>query len=100
VRAHFALGLGTGVLVANPIPVADELPAESYERALATALADAERQQVRGRDVTPFLLERLRALSAGESVRANLALLRNNARVAAQLATALAQQPDGPARPA
>jgi pseudouridine-5'-phosphate glycosidase len=100
VRAHFALGLGTGVLVGNPIPVADELPAESYERALATALADAERQQVRGRDVTPFLLERLRALSAGESVRANLALLRNNARVAAQLATALAQQPDGPARPA
>jgi pseudouridine-5'-phosphate glycosidase len=100
VRAHFALGLGTGVLVANPIPVADELPAESYERALATALADAERQQVRGRDVTPFLLERLRALSAGESVRANLALLRNNARVAAQLATALAQQPDGLARPA
>jgi pseudouridylate synthase len=90
VRAHFALGLGTGVLVANPIPVADELPAESYERALATALADAERQQVRGRDVTPFLLERLRTLSAGESVRANLALLRNNARVAAQLATALA----------
>jgi pseudouridine-5'-phosphate glycosidase len=100
VRAHFALGLGTGVLVANPIPVADELPAESYERALATALADAERQQVRGRDVTPFLLERLRALSAGESVRANLALLRNNARVAAQLATALAQQPEGLAPPA
>jgi pseudouridine-5'-phosphate glycosidase len=100
VRAHFALGLGTGVLVGNPIPVADELPAESYERALATALADAERQQVRGRDVTPFLLERLRALSAGESVRANLALLRNNARVAAQLATALAQQPEGLAPPA
>ena len=100
VRVHFALGLGTGVLVANPIPVADELPAESYERALATALADAERQQVRGRDVTPFLLGRLRALSAGESVRANLALLRNNARVAAQLATALAQQPDGLVPPA
>ena len=100
VRVHFALGLGTGVLVANPIPAADELPAESYERALATALGDAERQQVRGRDVTPFLLERLRALSAGESVRANLALLRNNARVAAQLATALAQQPDGLAPPA
>jgi len=93
VGAHFALGLGTGVLVANPIPVADELPADSYERALATALADAERQRVRGREVTPFLLDRLRALSAGESVRANLALLRNNARVAAQLATALARQP-------
>jgi pseudouridine-5'-phosphate glycosidase len=91
IRAHFGLGLGTGVLVANPIPVADELPAEVYERALATALADAERQHVRGRGVTPFLLERLRALSEGESVRANLALLANNARVAAQLAKALAQ---------
>ena len=91
VRTHFALGLGTGVLIANPIPVSDELPAETYERALETALSDAERHDVRGRSVTPFLLERLRALSEGESVRANLALLRNNARVAAQLAKALAQ---------
>jgi pseudouridylate synthase len=88
-RAHFALGLGTGVLIANPIPASDELPAETYERALATALSDAEEQNVRGRSVTPFLLERLRALSDGESVRANLALLTNNARVAAQLARAL-----------
>jgi pseudouridine-5'-phosphate glycosidase len=91
VRTHFALGLGTGVLIANPIPASDELPTESYERALETALSDAERQDVRGRGVTPFLLERLRALSEGESVRANLALLTNNARVAAQLARALAQ---------
>ena len=91
IRAHFALGLGTGVLVANPIPASEELPTEIYERALETALSDAERQQVRGRGVTPFLLERLRTLSEGESVRANLALLRNNARVAAQLAMALVQ---------
>ncbi len=91
VRAHFELGLGTGVLVGNPIPVTDELPAEIYERALATALADAEKQDIRGRSVTPFLLERLRTLSEGKSVQANLALLANNARVAAQLAKALAQ---------
>jgi pseudouridylate synthase len=90
-RTHFALGLGTGVLIANPIPVSDELPTKTYERALETALADAERQDVRGRAVTPFLLERLRTLSGGESVRANLALLANNARVAAQLARALTQ---------
>jgi pseudouridylate synthase len=89
-RMHFGLGLGTGVLIANPIPASDELPAETYERALETALLDAERQEVRGRNVTPFLLDRLRALSGGESVRANLALLVNNARVAAQLARALA----------
>jgi pseudouridylate synthase len=89
-RMHFGLGLGTGVLIANPIPASDELPAETYERALETALLDAERQEVRGRNVTPFLLDRLRALSGGESVRANLALLVNNARVAARLARALA----------
>jgi pseudouridine-5'-phosphate glycosidase len=91
IRAHFSLGLGTGVLIANPIPTTDELPAETYDRALETALAEAERQQLRGRRVTPFLLDRLRVLSEGQSVRANLALLRNNARVAAQLAKALAQ---------
>ena len=90
VRTHYALGLGTGVLIANPIPAADELPAETYGRALEAALADAEREGVRGRNLTPFLLERLRARSEGESVRANLALLTNNARVAAQLARALA----------
>jgi pseudouridine-5'-phosphate glycosidase len=90
-RAHFALGLGTGVLIANPIPASDELPIETYERALKTALSDVEKHDVRGRSVTPFLLERLRALSEGESGRANLALLTNNARVAAQLARAFAQ---------
>jgi pseudouridine-5'-phosphate glycosidase len=89
VRTHLALGLGTGMLIANPIPAADELPAEIYERALEAALSEAESRDVRGRDVTPFLLERLRALSGGESVRANLALLTNNARVGAQLAAAL-----------
>ncbi len=90
VRTHFALGLATGVLVANPIPASDELSAETYEQALETALSDAARQGLRGRGVTPFLLERLRALTGGESVRANLALLTNNARVAAELARGLA----------
>lgn len=91
VRTHFSLGLGTGVLVANPIPAAEAMPRELYESALAEALAAAAAQGVRGRDVTPFLLERMRAATGGESVRANLALLRNNARVAAALAAALAR---------
>lgn len=89
VRAHFELGVGTGVLVANPIPEADEMPRELYDRALRQALDAALTQGVRGRDVTPFLLERMRAVTGGDSVRANLALLRNNARVAARLAGAL-----------
>lgn len=85
VRVHFALGLGTGLVVANPIPEADELPAAIYDRALAAALAEAESAGVRGRATTPFLLDRLRALTRGASVRANVALLGHNARLAAAL---------------
>ncbi len=89
VRSHFELGFGTGVVVANPIPGTDEMPLELYARALRHALDDAVTEGIRGRAVTPFLLERMRAVTGGESVRANLALLRNNARVAAKLAAAL-----------
>ncbi len=89
IRAHFALGMGTGVVVANPIPLADEMPLELYERALGSALAAAEKEGVRGRAVTPFLLDAMRRITGGESVRVNLALLRHNARVAAQLAKEL-----------
>ena len=88
VRLHLSLGLGTGVLIANPIPVADEMASELYERALHTALADAEARGIRGRGVTPFLLDRMRAVTGGESVRVNVALLRHNAQVAAALAVA------------
>jgi pseudouridine-5'-phosphate glycosidase len=91
IRAHWDLGLGTGVLVVNPIPPADELPIESYQTALAEALAEADRRGVGGRDVTPFLLDRLRERTGGASVRANLALLAHNAQVAAALAGALAR---------
>ena len=88
VRLHLSLGLGSGVLIANPIPVADEMGTELYDRALNTALSDAAARGLRGRAVTPFLLERMRAITGGESVRVNVALLRNNARVAAELAVA------------
>ena len=88
VRLHFSLGLGTGVLIANPIPSAVEMTSELYNRALNTALSEAEAQRIRGRAVTPFLLDRMRAVTGGESVRANVALLRHNAHVAAALAVA------------
>lgn len=91
-RAHWALGFTTGVLVANPIPEADELPRAAYEQALEGALAEAAERGLRGREVTPFLLDRLRERSGGATVKANLALLRNNARVAAELARALARE--------
>ena len=87
--AHFTLGLPGGLVVANPIPAGQELPADLHDTALATALADATAAGVRGRDVTPFLLERMRVLTGDASLRANEALLVNNARAAAQIAVAL-----------
>jgi pseudouridylate synthase len=77
------------VLVANPVPEKDEMPPEIYEAALAQALADAAREGVRGRAVTPFLLERMRVLTGDRSVATSRALLVDNARVAAELAGAL-----------
>lgn len=88
VRLHLSLGLGTGVLIANPIPIADEMDTPLYDRALETALSEAATHHVRGRAVTPFLLHRMRAVTGGQSVRANVALLRHNAQVAAALAVA------------
>ena len=92
VRSHFELGLGTGVVVANPIAPEHELPRAEFEEALAQSLAEAEAMNVRGRHVTPFLLERLADKTGGRTVTANLALLRGNARLAAELAVALARQ--------
>ncbi|HEY2954557.1 MAG TPA: pseudouridine-5'-phosphate glycosidase [Candidatus Eisenbacteria bacterium] len=92
VRSHFQLGLGTGVVIANPIPREHELPRAECEQALARAVADAAEKRVRGRDVTPFLLERLAELTGGAAVAANLALLKSNARVAGALAVELARQ--------
>jgi pseudouridine-5'-phosphate glycosidase len=90
VRAHFDLARG-GLLVASPVPAADEMSRDLYETALAEALADAARSGVRGREVTPFLLERLRERTGGASVVTNVALLLSNARLAGQLAAALAR---------
>ncbi len=88
IELHGALGLSTGVLVANPIPIEHEMPLDLYEGALSSALAEAAEKHVRGRAVTPFLLDRIRALTEGKSVFSNLVLLAHNARVAGRLAVA------------
>lgn len=90
IRVHFALGTGTGVVVANPVPHEFEMPPDVYARAVSTALADATQAGVRGPAVTPFLLDRLRELTEGVSVFSNRALLLDNARLAGKLACALA----------
>lgn len=89
VRLHFDLGTGSGLVVANPIPEAHELPRGVHDHALRSALAEADRAGVGGRDVTPYLLERLRVLTDGASVASNRALLVSNADLAGRLAAAL-----------
>lgn len=76
---------GRGVLVANPIPAEHEVREDDWNRWLAEAERQAEGARVRGRSVTPFLLARLHEASAGATVRANLALVESNVRLAAAL---------------
>jgi len=71
-----------------PPPAGALLPAEEAEKAVAHALAEAEEKGIRGRELTPYVLARVGELSAGASLRANLALLENNARVGAAIAGA------------
>lgn len=88
-RAHWNLGLESAILVVQPPPAAVALPASQMEAVVAQALAEAEAARIRGAAVTPFLLSRVSQLSGGASLQANLALLENNARLAAQVAAAL-----------
>ncbi|GGA50780.1 pseudouridine-5'-phosphate glycosidase [Pelagibacterium lentulum] len=84
------LGMAGGVLVANPIPEADALEADEINARIASAIADAEAQGVTRKDLTPYLLNRIFELTDGKSLVANIALVKNNAAVAAQIAAALA----------
>ena len=90
VRAKAALGLTGGVLVANPIPAEAEIPAGEIDEHVGLALAEAESAQVSGKAVTPFLLDRLLVTTQGRSLRANIALVEDNARLAAEIAVAAA----------
>ncbi|MFB2593705.1 pseudouridine-5'-phosphate glycosidase [Paracoccus sp. p4-l81] len=83
------IGLPGGQLVANPIPAADEIAAETLAPVIAQAVSEAEAQGIGGKAVTPFLLSRIFDLTEGASLRANIALVLNNARLAAQIAAAL-----------
>ncbi|WP_448189724.1 pseudouridine-5'-phosphate glycosidase [Azospirillum sp. sgz301742] len=95
-HAKWRLGLKGGVVLANPIPEADALDPADMETVISQALKDADSDGIQGKAVTPFLLGRLKELTAGRSLEANIALIGNNARVAALVAgayAALAQPP-------
>ncbi|MBC7258473.1 MAG: pseudouridine-5'-phosphate glycosidase [Chloroflexi bacterium] len=90
IRAHWGAGLHTAVLVGVPVPEDAALPGPLVEEAIAQALADAERDGIRGKALTPYLLARLSRITEGRSLRANLALLERNAEIAARLAVCMA----------
>jgi pseudouridine-5'-phosphate glycosidase len=87
---HAALGSGTGVLVANPIPAAAALDPAMIDEFIQAALAEARAAGIAQKAVTPFLLSRVNELSGGRSLVANIALVRANAEVASRIALALA----------
>jgi len=89
IKAHWELGNTSGVLVCVPIPREDEIPREVIEPFIERALREAAEKKIAGGAVTPFLLARLAELTEGKSVRANIALLKNNVAVAADIARAL-----------
>lgn len=88
-RVKRELGIESGTLIANPIPQADEIPAQAMRGYIETAVEEASRASVTGKAVTPWLLDRILQLTGGRSLTANVALVKNNARLAARIAHSL-----------
>jgi pseudouridine-5'-phosphate glycosidase len=90
-RAQEELKLNRALLVTVPVPAESAVPEDELKQTLDAALKQAEEQSISGRDLTPFLLSRMAETSSGATLKANIALLENNAGVAAQIANALAE---------
>jgi len=88
-RAQQRLGLESALLVTVPVPAADEMPEDLLQDVLDEALEEAKRTGITGNALTPFLLSHMAKGSEGATLRANIALLENNAHVAAQIAQSL-----------
>ena len=88
INTKWQLGLNGAVLVANPVPLAQEIAADEMETYIQQALNVAEEKKISGKDVTPFLLKYIADHTKGESLEANIALIKNNAKLGAELAVA------------
>jgi pseudouridylate synthase len=86
----WSMGLKGGIVIANPIPKSSEIIASEIAPVIEQAVAEADRQNISGKNVTPFLLARLAEVTGGRSLKANLALVKHNAAVAAEIAKAFA----------
>jgi pseudouridine-5'-phosphate glycosidase len=87
-KAKWGLQLDGSVLIANPVPTEYEMNQEAIEEHILKALAAADQQNIKGKEVTPFILKYIANNTQGESLEANIALIKNNAAVAAQIAVA------------
>ncbi|GAA3354739.1 hypothetical protein GCM10017744_014350 [Streptomyces antimycoticus] len=85
-RAQWELGMTAGLSIANPVPEAEEIPAERIDGIIEQALAELAEAGIGGKDATPYLLGRIVELTKGESLRTNIALVKNNARLGARIA--------------
>ncbi|SOC85424.1 pseudouridine-5'-phosphate glycosidase [Ensifer adhaerens] len=88
-KTRTEFGIHGGMLIANPVPEADEIPRDEMEIYIGRALADAETDDIQGKAVTPYLLDSLFHMTEGRSLKTNIALVENNARLAAEIAVAL-----------
>ena len=91
-KAKWKMNLRGGIVVANPIPVEAEIPAAEIEPVIQAALKQAQTQSIKGKDTTPFLLKAIAEATHGKSLKANIALVENNAKLAAQIAKAYSQK--------
>ncbi|WP_232696888.1 pseudouridine-5'-phosphate glycosidase [Brevibacillus daliensis] len=87
--SKWKLGLDGGMIIANPVPAESELPYEEMEKVINGALAEAKENDIAGKKVTPFLLSKVKEMTAGKSLETNIALVKHNAEVAAKIAVAL-----------
>lgn len=92
IQTKFDLSLDGGILVANPIPKEFEADGRMIDKAISHALTEANEQHVRGKFITPFLLDRIKTLTGGKSLDANIALVKNNVQLASEIAINLSHQ--------
>lgn len=91
-KTKWQMNLQGSVLIANPIPTALEVDANAIEIYIKKALEEAEAKQIKGKDITPFLLSNIAANTQGESLAANIALIKNNAALGSKIAVAFCKQ--------
>lgn len=90
-HTHWNLGFKSGALIANPIPLEYSMDKDEIEGVIETAIQEAEEHEIGGKELTPYLLNRIKELTAGNSLFSNIQLVQNNAKVAAQIAVELSQ---------